>query len=119
MTQYQMLRETLNTPDFSRDSRSVRKLMSTKAHVMQTEQPAEDKKQQIANRVIEVVEDEVNEKMALRRTAAMYKMNRFKLQATAMSKDKGITLQEKTRLAIKLMDGVKFRERKDEVSPKQ
>ena len=69
--------------------------------------------------MIEVVEDEVNEKMALRRTAAMYKMNRFKLQATAMSKDKGITLQEKTRLAIKLMDGVKFRERKDEVSPKQ
>ena len=59
---------------------------------MDSEQTIADKKQQIANKVIEVVEDEVNEKMALRRTAAMHKINRFKLQATAMSTDKGITL---------------------------
>ena len=37
--------------------------------------------------MIEVVENEVNEKIALRSAAAMYKINRFKLQATAMSKD--------------------------------
>ena len=37
MTQYQMLRESLNTPDFSRDSRSVNKLISTKKHVMNSE----------------------------------------------------------------------------------
>ena len=46
---------------------------------MDSEQTIADKKQQIANKVIEVVEDEVNEKMALRRTAAMHKINRFKL----------------------------------------
>ena len=79
MTHYQMLRESLNTPDFSRDSRSVNKFISTKKHVMDSEQTIADKKQQIANKVIEVVEDEVNEKMALRRTAAMHKINRFKL----------------------------------------
>ena len=39
-----MLRESLNTPDFSRDSRSVKKLMSTKMHVMHSELPNEDKK---------------------------------------------------------------------------
>ena len=62
--------------------------------------------------MIEVVNDEIFEKMALRNSSSLHRINRYKLQATALSKDKGITMQEKTRLAIKLMDGVKLNEQK-------
>ena len=62
--------------------------------------------------MIEVVNDEIFEKMALRNSSSLHRINKHKLQATALSKDKGITMQEKTRLAIKLMDGVKLNEQK-------
>ena len=55
-----------------------------------------------------MVNNEIEDKMAKRNTSALHAINKYKLMATSMSEDKGITLQEKTRHAIKLMDSVKL-----------
>lgn len=92
VTRYDLMRQSIATPDFSRHSKSVKQMIMIKKHVLEQEEFEKDQKQRIYNKAIEVVNNEIYDKMAMRNASALHQINKYKLMATSMSQDKGITL---------------------------
>ena len=82
----------LATPDFSLHSKSVKQIIKEKQFILDSDETSQQKKQRIYNKVIDVVNNEIEDKMAKRNTSALHAINKYKLMATSMSSDKGITL---------------------------
>ena len=92
LTPYERIMVNLATPDFSLHSKSVKQIIKEKQFILDSDETTQQKKQRIYNKVIDVVNNEIDDKMAKRNTSALHAINKYKLMATSMSSDKGVTL---------------------------
>ena len=85
LTPYERIMVNLATPDFSLHSKSVKQIIKEKQFILDSDETTQQKKQRIYNKVIDVVNKEIDDKMAKRNTSALHAINKYKLMATSMS----------------------------------
>ena len=95
------------TPDFSRTSESVRRLMdSVEHHKIYTKLP-EEITQKLITKTLEIVAEEIDYKMKKRNRSALFFPNKFKQELQYLNEQKGITQYERAQMAVKLLDSYK------------